>query len=111
MWLGRQIWEKNKKGFGEGQCARCGEYCNLTIDHFIPKSKVTKGMNKNNNSNLIGLCKTCNQEKADRIVTPDWYQYLSEERKENLKRYMRYTRGAIRNKTDDPEVLEYLDNL
>ena len=109
MWLGRKIWDKDK-GFGEGQCARCGEYCNLTIDHFIPSSKIT-GLNMNRNGNLVGICRECNQEKADKIVTPDWYVYLSEERKENLKRYMRYTRSAIREKTDDPVVLEYLDEL
>lgn len=108
MWLGRKIWDK--KGFGEGQCARCGVYCKLTIDHFIPKSKIL-GMNSNDNGNLIGLCENCNQEKADKFVKPEWYLYLSEEKKENLKRYMRYTRSIIRENTDDPEVLEYLDEL
>lgn len=106
MWIGRKNWDKMR--FGVGQCAHCGIECKLTTDHFIPKSK---GMEVNRTGNYVGLCEKCNQEKADRIVTPDWYVYISEEKKENLKRYMRYNRSVLKNITDDPDVLEYLDNL
>ena len=106
MWIGKRI--KDKIRFGEGKCAHCGEECKLTIDHFIPKSK---GINVNQSGNYIGLCEKCNQEKADRIVTPEWYIYISEEKKENLKRYMRYNRNVLKNITDDSDILEYLENL
>lgn len=98
----------NNKGFGEGQCARCGRYCKLTIDHFIPKSCR---MTVNEQGNYVGLCEGCNKEKADKIVTPDWYIYLDEKRKLLLERYMRYAGSWIVGHTDDPEVLEYLEKI
>lgn len=108
MWIGKRI--KDKRGLGEGKCARCGKNCKLTVDHFIPKSKIF-GLDVNRNGNYVGLCEKCNKEKADKIVTPDWYVYVSEEKKENLKCYMRYTRSILKNITDDPEILEYLEKL
>ena len=107
MWIGRKQWSKNK-GFGKGVCARCGKYCKLTIDHFIPKSC---GMNVHQQGNYVGLCSECNKETGNKIVTPDWYIYLDKGRKKVLERYMRYAGSWIRSRTDDLEVLEYLEKI
>lgn len=107
MWIGRKIWDK-PKGFGEGKCARCGQYCKLTIDHFIPKRC---GMTVNGEGNYVGICEKCNRDKGGKIVTPDWYKYLDEKKKPALERYMRYAGSWIRSNTDDPEVLDYLEKI
>ena len=40
-----------------------------------------------------------------------WIGKRIKEKKENLKRYMKYTRSVIRGNTDEKEVLDYLDKL
>lgn len=97
---------KNKSG--KVICARCGKEEMLTIDHFIPKCCK---MLVNGNSNLVGLCRACNAKKANTIVLPSWYKYLSKEKQAVLIRYMRYCYGWIKNNTDDPEVLRFIETL
>ena len=79
--------------YGEKICARCGAgYIPLTKDHFIPKSCK---MNVNEEGNLVGICKQCNQEKANKVVLPEWYVFLKDEQREKLLRYMRYARSYV----------------
>lgn len=45
-----------------GQCAYCGEQCDLTRDHICPPPLGTDGC-----ENLVGACGPCNSSKADRV--------------------------------------------
>lgn len=94
--------------FGEPVCARCGKHEILTRDHFMPKSFR---MDLNRECNYVGLCRDCNREKADSIVMPDWYIYLSENQRKMISRYMRYCRSVIRERCEDPVILEYIETL
>ncbi len=89
-------------------CAHCGRKCKITTDHFIPRSC---GMNVNGESNYVGLCEECNREKADKIVLPSWYSFLSTDQQLRLNRIMRYSRSYILGHTDDAEIIEYVSNL
>ena len=53
------------KKFGNYQCAYCGIYDNLTIDHVIPLSRG--GLHTFDN--LVPACRNCNEEKGNR--TPE----------------------------------------
>lgn len=46
------------------KCVLCGIEDDLTIDHIIP---VSRG-GSNRMKNLQTLCRTCNQNKGDRIM-------------------------------------------
>ena len=94
--------------FGNHLCARCGKECELTIDHFIPKSCR---MAVNNDSNYVGLCVECNREKADRIVLPSWYRFLDPDRQAKLERIMRYARSYIIQHTEEQEIIDYVEEL
>lgn len=57
-------------------CPRCGTDClqwgvKGTIDHIIPKSLG----GPDDESNYIGMCKTCNNKKGNKIVLPSCYYY------------------------------------
>ena len=95
--------------FGNTICARCGQrYEHLTKDHFVP---MASKMNVNEEGNLIGLCRQCNQEKGCKIVSPQWYVYLKEEQQEKLWRYLRYARHLVEGLCHDPELLEKMKSL
>lgn len=93
---------------GDTRCARCGKYDDLTKDHFIPKSCR---MTVNEEGNYVGLCVTCNREKADTVVLPSWYRFLDNEQQNKLNRYMRYARSWILEHSTDKEVLHYIKTL
>lgn len=67
-------------------CAHCGtplDYnTNFTLEHVIPLSKG----GKNDISNYVALCETCNKAKSDDIVEPnEYYTYLPKEKKAQLQ--------------------------
>lgn len=57
-----------------GKCAHCGRHLNLTrngtIDHIFPLSKG----GKNDEFNLIALCKDCNEKKSNYIYEFGYYE-------------------------------------
>ena len=59
------------------RCAHCGkplDLYNMTVDHCIPLSKG--GLNKE--TNLVALCKDCNDEKSNSLYKPsDYYKYIT----------------------------------
>ena len=90
-------------------CARCGMMNEkLTKDHFIPKSCK---MNVNEEGNYVAICKKCNEEKANKVVMPDWYLFLADEQKEKLLRYMKYARSYVLENIDDEELAEQIRRL
>lgn len=90
-------------------CARCGATKEvLTKDHFVPRSCR---MRVNEEGNYVAVCEECNKEKANRIVPPNWYEYLGEEQKNKLFRYMKYARSFILTSCEDKEILELVRNL
>lgn len=62
----------------KGVCAHCGkELCieNMTVEHVIPLSKG----GDNELSNLVALCKECNESKSNYIIAPqEYYKYLDD---------------------------------
>ena len=76
----------------DGKCARCGKELHVgtkdcTVEHIIPLSKG----GKNEPTNLICMCKSCNLEKGNDIVEPSWYKYLNESEVEVIERlFLRY---------------------
>ena len=63
----REVWKKT-----HGICAHCGRAAtgmDMTIDHFIPKSKG----GTYDDRNLVPLCKRCNGERRSKIVDPTEY--------------------------------------
>lgn len=89
-------------------CARCGIVCDITKDHFIPKSSK---WNPNKEDNYVGICLNCNREKANKIVLPTWYKYISQQHINYLNRVMRYSAGYIESVCTDEEILEYVKVL
>lgn len=75
-----------------GKCAKCGKELILgtkdcTVEHIIP---ISKG-GKNEPSNLICMCKSCNLLKGNDIVQPSWYKYLNEDELPSVERlFIRY---------------------
>lgn len=98
-----------RNGCGEKICARCGAVnVLLTKDHFIPKSCR---MTVNEEGNYVALCRECNQAKANKVVTPDWYLFLKNEQKEKLWRYMRYARSFVEENMEKDEFLKVAERL
>ena len=68
-----------------GRCAKCGISLTektATVEHVIP---LDKG-GSNEFSNLVALCKKCNEFKDNLVVKPDeYYGYVNPEVKEELK--------------------------
>ena len=89
-------------------CARCGKYDKLTIDHFIPQSCR---MTVNESGNYVAICQACNRKKANSIVLPSWYTFLTQEQQSKLTRYMRYARSFVISHTDDEEIIEFVRSL
>lgn len=95
--------------FGNVICARCGaRNVVLTKDHFIPKSCR---MLVNEEGNYVAICEACNKEKADKVVLPNWYEYLAEEQQTKLLRYMKYARSFILASCEDEEILKLVQEL
>ena len=72
----------------DGVCAHCGKKIhwaiNATVDHYVP---LNQG-GTNRKFNLIPLCKTCNDEKSDKIYDPESYiHYLKDEPLKELNDY------------------------
>lgn len=68
-----------------GICTHCGKPIaigdDFTLEHVIP---LNKG-GRNEETNFVALCSTCNQNKSDDIVDPlDWYEYLPKKKREQL---------------------------
>lgn len=72
-------------------CGSTGGRRGLTKDHFLPKRMIeTCYMDYYMyNWNTVPLCYDCNQEKGSKIVTPDWYKYISEPDKKHLYKLIR----------------------
>ena len=67
-------------------CAHCGKYLvygdNFTLEHVIP---LNKG-GKNDESNYVALCETCNKAKSDDVVEPkEYYKCLPKGKVEELQ--------------------------
>jgi len=83
----QEIWEKS-----DGRCCKCGCSFNekgkmFTIEHVIPLSKG----GTNDKDNVIGLCKQCNLEKGEMVVTKSlgkYYKYLNTEQLALLETYV-----------------------
>lgn len=98
-----------KDSMGNVMCARCGvSGIPMTKDHFIPRACR---MPVDGEGNFVAVCEKCNHEKGCSIVLPSWYQYLKEEQKQKLFRYMRYARSYILEKCEDEEILEVVKEL
>ena len=72
----------------DNRCCHCGKtvFINYegTIDHFIP---LDKG-GSNSMYNLIMLCKTCNEEKDNKIMSMQYIPYLKDKYKKELSAYV-----------------------
>ena len=63
------------------KCAHCGSIKKeLTLEHIFPQSFFDDETFKNNDFNLTILCKDCNGEKADKLLSPEefreFYKYI-----------------------------------
>ena len=72
------------------RCCRCGKKVyfgyGATVDHFVP---LDKG-GTNRDVNMVMLCMDCNEEKGNKIVTPeDYLPYLKKEHMEKLSGYFK----------------------
>lgn len=83
------------------KCACCGKTLrvgkNFTVEHIIPLSQG--GTNKP--ENLIGLCKKCNDEKADSIMPYHWYKYLSDDISQEVYNLIQEYLGCTRYVTEN----------
>ena len=68
-------------------------------------------MNVNEEGNYVAICKECNYEKANKVVMPDWYMFLTDEQKEKLVRYMKYARSYVLANIEDEELIEKIKRL
>ena len=68
-------------------------------------------MNVNEEWNYVAICKECNYEKANKVVMPDWYMFLTDEQKEKLVRYMKYARSYVLANIEDEELIEKIKRL
>lgn len=100
-----------------GRCCHCGKKISVgkdfTVEHVIPLSKG----GTNNISNIVALCKDCNDAKQDRIIEPeDYLKYLDDMYKQEVidnqnKYYEEYNWFSQRNfipvdkRTIDIEVI------
>ena len=71
----RDVWHKSG-----GVCAHCGRRPtspkSKTVDHYIPQAFG----GTNDQRNLMPLCRTCNQNRDIRMISPkEFYQYAAEE--------------------------------
>ena len=71
-----RIWKENNN-----ICAHCGHKIyssyNKTLDHFIPKSCF----GSLDQRNMFPLCRKCNKEKGNKLLSLDYYIFCSEEKK------------------------------
>lgn len=80
----------------DGKCSHCGKPLTLdtvTCDHVIP---ISRGSD-NNYKNMVALCKECNKEKADRLITDSmgfYYRYL---KPNYLKQLIGYAEEYLKN--------------
>ena len=80
-------WEQIKKDFN-CECAYCGKDKKLTIEHFIPISKLGEGTI----NNIIPACRSCNSSKRDNFFH-EWYpnhKNYSKKREKTILKYLGY---------------------
>ena len=86
--LSTRQWEQIIKDF-DYECAYCGKKNKLTIEHFIPISKLGEGTI----NNIIPSCQSCNSSKGNRDFFI-WYpkqKYFSKKRETKLLKYLNYS--------------------
>lgn len=73
----------------DGVCSHCGKKIEVggqfTVDHVIP---ISQG-GTNDYDNLTPLCRDCNQEKGDKMVSMYWYPYLRLKYADGIAEYMK----------------------
>lgn len=80
-------WEKIKSHF-DNKCAYCGKEKQLTMDHFIPLTKLGEFTH----NNIIPACKSCNSSKYNKDFS-EWYptyRYYSKKREKKILDYLGY---------------------
>jgi hypothetical protein len=71
---------------------RKGEWVQMTKDHVVPRSKG----GRDNQENLVTMCCKCNEEKADRELTPAEMQELVQRQDSETGDYLRDQRDRER---------------
>lgn len=90
--LTSQQWEITKQYFNNC-CAYCGKETAMTMDHFIPLSK----MGELSINNIIPVCFDCNSGKRDRDFF-EWYprqEFYSKKREKKILKYLGYSKKKI----------------
>jgi len=85
-------WENIKLNFGN-TCAYCGESKKLTIEHFIPLSK----MGELTVDNVLPICLSCNCSRGNRDFKT-WFRkqpFYSPTREEKIYKYLGYSKDGI----------------
>lgn len=80
-------WENIKKHFSH-KCAYCGREEKLTIEHFVPVSKL----GELSVGNILPICSHCNSSKGDRKFGP-WFKrqtFYSNDREQKILKYLGY---------------------
>jgi len=83
-------WEQIKKDFNN-RCCYCNEEKPLTIDHFIPLSK----MGELTTNNVVPACQSCNSSKNNKLFS-EWYpkqSFYSKEQEKKILDYLNYKDG------------------
>lgn len=86
-----QQWESIKEHFNN-LCAYCGENKKLTIEHFVPVSK----MGELTVNNVLPVCSPCNNSKGARNFL-EWYpeyRRYSQKREKAIIEYLNYKNGS-----------------
>ncbi len=71
----------------DGKCVHCGKKIEFggeaTVEHFVPLSKG----GTNRDINMVMSCKKCNDDKGNKIVSPNWCRFLNKKHKDKLMDY------------------------
>ena len=87
----KKQWESTKTIFNN-KCCYCGKEKNLTMEHFVPLSKLGEFTI----NNIIPSCLSCNSSKGkkDFHLWYPTYKYYSKKRENTLLRYLGYNNNA-----------------
>lgn len=97
---------------GKIRCAKC--YCQLgkkdvVSDRFLPKS-CSSGVSTA--VNMIGVCPKCHTlRNKNKFVLPTYWKHLSNEQKDNLRKYMRNARSSILLEVEDESLIKAVKAL